>query len=250
MVHFRNSDDMTRAVVIRSVDALTDDAAARFLKSAKTGDDIKRFVKLSAIDVLDPIDQRRIMTLLNEQGIDAAKREYKRVLVNETMFPYRQAENPEPFQSVAGRVFGHFGHYSVNFLENVRRMLRYNPAKTMGTLALNSTALVYAFEKVMGVSAYSFRPLHQMFFTGGPMYTAFNNTLTVMAGGWQATRLAGESPQDRAQFIWEQWSRILVPGSMRLYNARRAIEFMNDGNYYEGIMRLMSFPMIDPDRKE
>lgn len=247
MVHFRNSDDYTRAIAAKSVDLLVDDAGVRYLNKAI---DEKQFLKLSSIDVLDPMDQKFILNTLNEKGLGEAKREFKRILINETMFPYRHAENPEVFQMVAGRVFGHFGHYSVNFLENVRRMLRYNPAKTIGTLALNSTALVFAFEKVMGISAYSFRPLNQMFFTGGPMYTAFNNTLTTLGGGWQATRLAGKDPQDRAKFIWEQWSRILVPGSMRLYNARRAAEFIADGNYYEGIMRFLSFPMIDPNLKE
>lgn len=238
---FASSDDYNRAITAIAAWRGYDNAVGRLRAGTLSTEE---FLEAARIDRLDPSVQRRVVGLTEEGRHDEAKRVLAATWVNETQFDYVSAGNPKIFQGTLGKLFGKYGHYSVNAAENYGTLFKSHvPRKTKlkmaGQLALNTAGLWFAFEKVLGINASNFRPVPTVLFTGGPYWDLMFNILQSADPGFRG-KIA------RSQLA-ENVIRTFVPLNSYYYNQKQAESLADKGYYMEAFMRgMMAFPIIDP----
>jgi hypothetical protein len=233
---YMNSDHYTRAVVAASVEDLFDNAK-RVYDPAK----LDEFMRISGIKNMHPQDQTIILQRLQREGADSARLEMTNRLTEETMFSYRQSDNPGAFQGAVGRVFGQFGHYPTGYVENVRNGLFGKSLTDKAAFAMragmNFAALTFFFREVFGISNSSFNPLNQMAFSGGPYWDWVMSVMEV-ANPYHVQQYGVEGTVGR---LTEELARI-VPGAAQATRVRSNLQKIAEGDRYEGFLGLLSFP--------
>jgi hypothetical protein len=243
---YKSSDDYTRMVVDIVVRDTFTDAVAK-LNAGIVNE--KKFIRLANLHRLDDFDQREIVRRLrgytDESGravsgsFDAAMDYYGDVVTRETMFAYTAGANPMMFNGMWGRLFGMFGHYPVYYAQTLVNGLRRgnlaDKALFAGRVAFNTAALWFAFDQVMGVKSDNFKPWKTMFFDGGPYFKLLTNTLEAAAG----------SPGSSWDMVKQDTRRLFIPGSLMGESVLQGVKLMEQGQSYQGFLRLMSAPLAD-----
>ena len=243
MTWFRNSDDFNRSVAALASWKPYDDAVRALNAGSISPED---FIRVSRLDRLQPDLQRRILSFTEIGQHDTARNILAKAWVDQTQFTYVHATNPKIFQGMFGRLFGHYGHYSTMFRDNFFNA--FGSHVPMGVkvgqasqLAMNAAGLYFFFEKFLGVNAASFNPAYSMApFAGGPYYSLLNTALSSFQPGFQ-----GDIARAR---LGEDTMRTFLPGAAFVYAHQQAMSLMDRGYTAEGLFRLFSVPMIDPDR--
>lgn len=248
MKWYKNSDDYTRMMVDVVVRDTFADAVAKFEANPNMAP--KKFIRLANLHRLDDFDQQEIIKRLRGNwtdaggrvhagGFDEAMDYYGDIVTRETMFAYTAGSNPMMFNGMWGRLFGMFGHYPVYYAQTILNGLRRgniaDKAQFVGRVALNSAVLWFAFEKVWGIKADAFMPWQTAFFDGGPYYKMLNKTLEAAAG----------SPGSSWDDVFTDINRLFIPGSLQARNVAEGARMMQQGNGYQGFLKMMSAPLAD-----
>lgn len=240
MLFYKNADDFNRAVSAVSSWIPYDKAVAQLSNNVIRPDD---FLRVSRLDRLQPDLQRKILEFTEIGRHDVAKNILAKAWVDQTQFTYVGATNPQMFQSVWGKMFGHYGHWPTMFRDNLLNAFGSHvptavKVQQAAELALNTVGLYYFFEKGLGINATNFMPWNSLVTSGGPYYDLMNTALNSTRPGFRGS-LA------RSQF-GEQFARTFLPGGSFYFAYGQAKSLMDDGYTAEGILRAFSFPVIDP----
>lgn len=242
---YKNSDDWTRAIAYT---AAGDKFTAALEKFRKNLVDVDGFLHLSGVSQMEPVTKGKIVALLNAGKTASAKDLFATQMVTETMFPYRAGMSPLLFKGTVGKMFGMMGHYSVFYVDNIRRALKY---MTPGEKALagsifvsNSMALYAAFTSI-GVKANNFLPWQPAVFTGGPAWNTMQDTLNLFKGGGDALEARKKlfgigsyhgqltfEPRKSTLFKWG------IPGGYELQKMYDGVQMMNEGNSWGAFLSL------------
>lgn len=97
-------------------------------------------------------------------------------------------------------------------------------------------ALYALFNGVLGINAQNFNPLSAVTFSGGPHYQAMNYALQALPGGGYRSQVARSE-------LARQLPRIFVPGSEVYRGVIEGVQYLEQGESYKGLMRIMSMPI-------
>lgn len=242
---YMHSDDYTRVMtdfVVR--DTLTDAVAKLNSGALGTGAKAsKKFMKLANLNRLDDFDQRKVLDLLQNKGFESAADYMGDVVTRETMFAYTAGSNAPMFKGMWGRLFGMMGHWPAYYAQTLANGLRrgslLDKAQFAGRVAMNSAALWYTFDQVLGIRADNFVPWKTMFHDGGPYFDLITDTLSAAAGspgapGWSQ--------------VMNRGAMLMLPG-YGIFNAwKEGAELARAGKYYEGYLRMLAVP-LSPSRR-
>jgi hypothetical protein len=174
-------------------------------------------------------------------------------IVDETMFPYRSGTGPYAFRGALGKMFGMFGHWPVNYLENLRRGLQGTSAGTKAAFAVtwvgNSLALYGAF-RAIGVNAPNYLPWYPLQFSGGPYWHLSHQLLQSLGPGYKGRQARGElfglstangrlnfDPSKGELYKW------FIPGGFMMKSFSRAVDHANDGNMWGAFLSATGAPV-------
>lgn len=234
---FKNSDDVTRAVAYHSAELVYDNAV-KMLRDVP-GMTKSKFFEEAFLDRIPPNVAEKIWTLTQqgEQGMFAAKDALGYHLQNITMFDYSGASTPQMFRGVMGKLFGQFGTYSAGFRANIAEVLRYGTLKqkamSIATYAAMSSALWGAFE-ALKIKTTDFVPFNPMVFTGGPGFDFAINVVKAMDTGFEGKQARAALARDYGSF---------VPGTSQAKYFGKAMNYVNNGQYYEALLSLSMAPV-------
>jgi hypothetical protein len=239
MTPYKSSDDFTRMIAFESANIGFTDAYIRYASKAINE---KQFIELSGLwSFSDEIKLPILQKLKGPKGLEAALDSFQDALIEKTMFPYKLGTNPQIFdKSFFGRLFGRFGHYPFYFRANIDDIMRNAPFKMklvgIGTLAANTAALWYAFDKVLGVDATNFNPAAVVTFSGGPYYSLLNKALNALS-------LMPRHGMKVWKPVLRDASRVIIPGSLAAKGFVDGVKLMQEGDTYNGFLRMLSVPI-------
>lgn len=237
MKNYKNSDEFTRLLGARLADDMIDESLDLY-KAGKLNAD--QFLKASGLRYIEPGVQRKVLGEIQAGNIESAKGFYQQEIIREGFFDYHKAEHPLSFKNnVIGRLFGRFGTYPVNFLENVKRGWRNAPS--FGEkLAYGATfvgihgALYGAYKEVFGVDAKNFLFWQSSSFSGGPYYNILNDSLKAIGGGPDAAQARGRALRNAKWFM--------VPGGTQIKSLNKAFKRYDEGDMHGFWLNLFSMP--------
>ncbi len=262
---FRNSDDFTRAIAYRASELRFDEAVKQFRHGRMKPE---HFVEMSGMLQMETGDLAKAMKFINNKQGAVAKDLFANSIVRDTMFPYQSGMGTSLFQGAVGHAFGRFGHYPLYYVANIRRGMS-NAAKnwkaltgksgirfTLGYASKflgNSFSLFGAFA-ALGITANNFLPWVPAMFGGGPTYNLMNDALKALMdkgyeGRQQRAKLFAITQEDgKVKFDIEKLRNSglvtnTVPGALYARSFFKAIEALNEGDYYRAILNFGSMPV-------
>lgn len=255
MQWYKNSDDYTRAVAyLASTNKW--DAAMKQLQEGIISRE--QFVQTaSGLHAVREGRRNQILQLLDEGNAAAARHMLGTDMVEHTMFAYRHTARPEAFRKgLVGKLFGTFGTYPVQYVENVRQALTTSgmtPAQKAawaGKFVANAGALYLGFRELAGIEAGNFLPWVPAQFAGGPWYDMAYGVSKSLAPGYRGrqaraevfgiTTVDGQLAWDPRKSEMAQW---LIPFSFSINSIQRGIQYANEGKHYQAFLSIGSAPI-------
>lgn len=160
--------------------------------------------------------------------------------MNKTQFLYEKFEHPSMFRSGMGRIFGTFGTWPVSYLSLMSDVVTSNTlnfgqkAKIFGETLAVTGALCSGFT-MLGINSESMLPWNSVSFSGGPYYQMINDALGAISN----------DPDSGTR--WRSFVKSivgLVPFSGEASGVMQAIDAFQRGEQWEGILHLMSAPIV------
>jgi hypothetical protein len=255
----KNSDDWNRAVAFVACEKRFDHALRRYKAGAF---DLETFImdKSGLWNLPDDL-LKTCWEHIAVGNLEAAKEVFGAQLVKETQVDYKRGLMPIWARGTAGKVFGHFATYPVNFVANIRngfaraRTFKQKAAfvgRWVGMGATLASAAAY-----LGLRTEDYLP-GPVTFAGGPFYKTFNDLLAAFSTGPNAEeaqrRLAGFKTKDGKPyldvntFIGSSMFSNVIPGSLLYRSITKGVEYANQGDLYRAFLAWTSMP-IDPNRQ-
>jgi hypothetical protein len=211
-----------------------------------------------------PVDLfERSKEMLTAGKFKQARALFAHTLTDESMFVYRKGRMPLPFSGTMGKVFGQFGSFFVNNVQNIRNAFARAPgiekAKLFARMAGNLTALSGMFAAA-GMKISDFIP-GPITFSGGPSWDLLHGVLQAMSPGayqgrearaklfaWHSDKslpLGGR--WDIEEFFSSGIASNVIPGSLEYRSIKRGLEFLNKGDIYRAMLAFTSAPIAKRD---
>lgn len=233
---FRRSDVYTRVVAALTADSVIDEAFKKYPGLLRT--DPEKFFVASNLNLVDPDVGRGILEQLKRGDISGAKTNLRRQFANETMFQYVRHNQPYTYtSSIVGRLFGQFGTYSVNYIQNFLRGIKNGTkAQKMAFITRfvgNNMALYGAFT-ALGLNAQNFLPWSPMQFSGGPIYEMAVNGIASMGSGYKAQQARADFARGITNF---------APGLRQLSYVLDAGKYLDRGDWWLAFLALNGSPI-------
>ncbi len=241
MQAFANSDELTRAIGYMAVNEVMDDAISRVQKGMidiTTEKGWNQFMKLTRLSVMDPLDQKNVLELLQKGDMNQAKAVYFDMVNRDFLFPYRPGSNPPIFSGFFGRLAGMYQHFPVYQLEAVLRTLRNASAAErigfLGRLTLNSALIYGGFNAVLGVDSRDFLWWEGVTPGLGPYFRLMTDVIDATQSGFKGDIA-------RSQILNEVYS-LMVPGGVQIRYLSKAVQSFMDDDWLGGFMYMASMP--------
>jgi hypothetical protein len=185
---------------------------------------------------------------------------FAHTLTDESMFVYRKGRMPVVFSGTMGKVFGQFGTFTVNYIQNIRNAFSRAPgvekAKLAARLVGNLGALSTGFAAA-GMKISDFMP-GPISFSGGPNWELLHDILNAMSpsayqGREARAKLLGLHSKDGQpywnveEFFSSGLASGLIPGSLEYRSIKRGLEFLNQGDIYRAMLAFTSAPIAKKD---
>lgn len=254
---FKSSDEYTRAVAYYTAAGRFDFALGKWRKGGiKNIDD---FLVEAGVTKMDSETIHRVRTLVEKGGdesIDAAKTYFGTKVSNETMFEYVKEQAPTLYTgSFFGKLFGQYGTYAAGYRANIVRGLSNgsfgDKAAFVARFLGNQSALFAAFT-ALGINARNFIPGAPALFGGGPQFEVGIALLQGMGSGYQARQARSQllrkfSPvgYTRSRGFYANYPEML-PGSIQYRYATKALEYLDQGDYWRAFLAATTTPVTDP----
>ncbi|MFH1624117.1 MAG: hypothetical protein ABID54_03045 [Pseudomonadota bacterium] len=255
---YRNSDDWTRAVAYTATFDKFMVAAGDF---ASHKIDYETFAKRSGYRKVAKDLRVQIEGLIQDGKWNSAADSLAYNMVQETMFPYRSGTG-FLFTGAVGKLFGQFGHYSMWYTENVKRMIKYSMesggigevALTAGTWLANTTALYAGMKNIFGIDEKAFLFWNPMTFSGGPFFNLGIDFLSAIMdlrsykGDVAKAKVFGLTRKDgKLHWDFESFKKSEIakwyPYGFQHRSMKKAVEYLNTGDYYRAFLAMTSAPI-------
>lgn len=253
------SDDYTRAVAYVLGEGRFDEGLAKLQRGVLKKP--QEFVDYLQAYRMEPEAQAQLLKLVQDGKTRGARDLFARSVVEDTMFSYSKIDQPLLYRGMFGRLFGQFGVYSVQYLQNIKKGLTrgsaVDRAAYLTRLATAPTAIYLTLQQ-MGIAAdRDFLPWSPAQFTGGPMWTLATDMLAASGSGYQAdqarARLARSLPSfDPETGEWRLPSGVapnMVPFYRQIKQLVDAYSYWKDGESWLGFLALTATPIRDDLRK-
>lgn len=249
---YHNADSLNRARSFMAAKLQFEDAADRSRRGIfkKPG----QFQQMAGISRLDPSMQSQIMELVNKGNLEAAGDLYGKQIVGLTQFRYTAGWRPPKWKGTTGKLFGMFGTYPVQFVENIRAAMRYASFGEKMATATQLAAMMGALHVAAKSVGVRFNPWEAMTFSGGPYFhmaaTAFKTMAPGYTGRQARAELLGVKERDGKPYMdWKSFSnsdlaRWFVPSGFQIRSINRGFESLGKGDSYTAFLNFTGAPII------
>jgi hypothetical protein len=178
--------------------------------------DADALIQRTGLGFHDPVPRSRLLAMASgDMPIDKVADEFGRQMVDSTLYSLRYGNQPQLLRSEAGRVFGQFGQWPVNYLEFARKMVRYSkeyPLKGGASLSafIGAQYAARAMAESVGVD------ISNWLFTAPAAY--FPSPVMELAGNVAASP---QEPSARRKAVGQALT-FAVPGGVQLNNILNA----------------------------
>ena len=180
----QNSDDFTRIIGYQTAKNRFQ-AAYAGLTSGKY--DLKKFHNVAGSWALDEVDKIKINDLLKQGKINEAETVLESRIVEKCFFDYSSAAKPIGQNSGVTNVFMQYSTFPLNTIQlwknSFANTMKSDPKQALASLArvsANIAGLSVLFSDLIGYSNTPTSFLEYTMFTGGPAFTAFADTVSIM----------------------------------------------------------------------
>lgn len=250
---YKNSDEWERAVAYVAAELRFQNAAAKYTKGILGKGKVaeEHFMELSGLSTMAPDIRNSARGMIAKGQWGSAASLYGKQMAVETMFDYTKGAGPVAFRGMIGKLFGMMGNYSVYYVENIKRALKYaTPAQKIAyaTQFVGNSMLFYGAFKTLGINAQNFLPWQPALFTGGPIYNLMNETLASLSpsyGGRQARASLFGMTTVEGKLKWQPGKSQLLSKWLPTFAVNsifRAVEHANDGDYYGAFLTATGYP--------
>ena len=207
--------------------------------------DADRLMRDTSIWFYDKPEINKILQLATDKGIPAEEvaRRSALQLVDLTLWPYRRGAQPTLLRTGAGRIFGQFGMWPLNYMDFLRRMATkvsdfHGPAlRTVGTWMGANFAAAATMEGIFHADVGKWFWLSPAGFGGSPHLELAQNLMKMAEetqDGREARRKVLEYPLD------------FVPASNEIKTILKSIDeggpaFTDDGHISDNFTRILGF---------
>jgi hypothetical protein len=253
----KNGDNYNRVVSYLAVTDTFDKAYTRFKAGDLDVDGLMREAKMWNL----PQDLfKRSKEMLQAGQVKQVRSLFASTLTDESMFVYRKGRMPLPFSGTMGKVFGQFGTFFVNYVQQIRNGISRAPgvekAKVIARLAGNLTALSATFA-AFGLRTSDYIP-GPVSFAGGPSWELLTGILNAMSPNDYQGRAArakvlglhtkdGKPYWDIEEFFSSGLASNVIPGSLEYRSIKRGLEYLNNGDTYRAMLAFTSAPIAKRD---
>ena len=257
---FKSTDEYTRAVAFHSAAGRFDFAMSKWQRGTiKNVDD---FLKEAGVTKMDDNTVKAVRRLVEEgsdQSVEAAKVRFGTQLSEESMFGYRQSQAPMLHTgSFWGKIFGQYGTYSAGYRSVIARGLTNgnfgDKAAFVARFLANQSALYAAFT-ALGINARNFIPGSPALFGGGPQFevaVAIAQSMSPTYKGKQGRSILARKflplRHNEERGLYPNYPEML-PGSIQIRYAGKALEYLEQEDYWRAFLALTTTPIVDPDER-
>ena len=243
MAMYQNSDHLTRAAAYKAAEIRWSRAQAHyqnFIEGKGPRMTAGEFEEASGLGQMAPDLANQARSLVSAGKWDVAKELYATNFVRETLFPFRSGLSPTVFRGTVGKLFGMMGHYSIYYVENIKRAIKYGSTASKLAFAasfLGNSAILYSALQSAGIDGSTYLPWNPIQFSGGPYYQMLNQGLTAFGRGYQGRQARAELfgvGSKEGKITWDpskgnlfKW---LVPGSFEMMKWQQAVDLYNAGD--------------------
>jgi hypothetical protein len=216
--------------------------------------DADRLMRDTSIWFYDKPEINKILQMSTNQGIpveEVAKRSALQ-LVDLTLWPYRRGAQPTLLRTGAGRIFGQFGMWPLNYMDFLRRMATkvsdfHGPAlRTVGTWMGANFAAAATMEGIFHADVGKWFWLSPAGFGGSPHLELAQNLMKMAEEtqeGREARRKVMEYPMD------------FVPASNEIKTILKSIDeggpaFTDDGHLSDNFTRILGFKPLNETHEQ
>jgi len=140
----------------------------------------------SRLSMLHPSQRAYVMEHLKRGNGARAVREYARLLVHHSIFDYSRANQPYWAGNIWGRLFGQYGRWPLNMIENMTILSTQGSRlqrMEAGALYAAAATTVYGLGQLFGVKTAEWIPfIHSVGYTGGPALSLAQDAHEVLSG--------------------------------------------------------------------
>ncbi len=162
---------------------------------------------------------------------------FSKLAADRTMFLYDRFQRPQLVRSAAGRFFGQFGTWPLNFIALLKDRMSTDSLtipqkiKVVAELSAATWAVAEGF-KAIGINDKSLYPWNQITFEGGPYYSMMNDMLQAIGGDQQAYVRATKAITG------------LVPYAKEGTACFQGISYMGQGDLWKAFLSFCSAPIV------
>jgi hypothetical protein len=214
---YQGADDWSRSVAFHAQRMRMADHYSDFIRGKI---DMDTYLERSKILTYDPIDVVEAERLLNAGDLEGAQNYLGRTLARETMNRYGHANHPSGWNSVAGRLFGQFGTWPVQYKDYLLQGLSRGTGKDRAEFAMTHTALSGSFVlagQAVGLNLAGWIGFPSLSYTGGPFTDLTIDMARSINGSDSEKRLARQNLIAQVPILgWMETGRpnsIFLPGS-------------------------------------
>lgn len=229
---YRSGDDWGRAVAFYAGRHRVGKALTKFMGSARDEAALETFKIDAKVKTFHELVEHKFDELVKGSHWEEAKDLIGKELADKVHFLYGNANHPVGWGGPAGKLFGQFGTFPVQYLqfmmEGVTRGTLKDRAEFLGTQTLINMGLVYGGAEVFDADLQSWASFGALTYAGGPYAEIAMNAFTAWSGNDAQRNLALRSLTMMFPSL-DNPASPFVPGSYFVSDIRRA--FQQDSPY-------------------
>lgn len=245
---YQKADDLGRATAFHAQRVRASRALSQWQKGAYGNPrSQKSFLKMlneGKVSTFDPLDQQQFVDLLKAGRIEEAKSYLGEMLARETIFRYGHANHPAGWGSVAGRLFGQFGTWPVQYKDFLVQGLTRGTVKDKAEFLLwhgGINAGVVTAGAKFGYDLNSWVSFPSIQYTGGPWAEVAIDLMKLVGGSDMEQALALKSLQFQFVPTLSDPRTIMFPTSYAVNDLSKL--FQQGGRFDEAL----GFRLLEPE---
>lgn len=224
---YQSADDLGRSIAFHAQRMRMADHYSDYVRGKLS---IDEYLEKSKILTFDPIDVAEAERLIKAGNLEGAQDYLGRTLARETMNRYGHANHPSGWNSVAGRLFGQFGTWPVQYKDYLSQGLSRGTTKDKVEFAMTHGAVSGSFVlggQAVGLNLMSWVGFPSLTYTGGPFTDLTIDVARSINGSDTEKALARHNLYAQIPILgWIETGRpnsIFLPGSYLLGDIMSAI---------------------------
>lgn len=236
---YQKADDLGRAVAFHGQRLRTGKAIDEFKRGIYGTDKVKSvqtMLQKAGVKTFDPIHQKQFETLFRAGKTEEAKDLLGVLLSRQTIFRYGHANHPAGWGSVAGRLFGQFGTWPIQYkdylVQGLTRGTRIDKAQFVSWHAGMNLGMLAGGASI-GYDLNSWVSFPALLYTGGPFADIAIDMTRLVGGNKRERSMALRSLKFQFVPTFSDPRAIWLPGSYAVGDLART--WAEDGGFDEAL---------------